>query len=335
MLSAHCASVSVWGGKLERQRQKQQHQQPFSEAAKSRRPDEVLWFLRQHFAPRPPPLCSAPPSSILPHHSPLTPQPVHWQTVVWLRPDTGCTQRQALRHRRRQSNDTGKEPSDVFGQEDEDFSLADCYLLCHEGERIRPFLPKPCGSAAWPLDGAHWPLIHGGCVAVWDCGSGLISLWQRQIEGTDFDNVKKEIRFFPSCVSREADKMAVWSGNGTVYFRLHTSLYENTQRIIEFSFNNMLWRKTFSSPQIIMNNCNELTQFWPKSSYCSRLNSSSFKVNIVIWKSGIFNYNLQNHHIIISATVHFIGCTDSCLNEANSMQTNRAGSSWASSVASL
>lgn len=200
--------------------------------------------------PRPPPLRSVPPSSILPHHSPLTPQPVHWQTVVWLRPDTGCTQRQALRHRRRQSNDTGEEPSDVFGQEDEDFSLADCYLLCHEGERIRPFLPKPCGSAAWPLDGAHWPLIHGGCVAVWECGSGLISLWQRQIEGTDFDNVKKEIRFFPSCVSREADKMAVWSVNGTVCFRLHTSLYENTQRLQEFRFNNMLRRKTFGSPKL-------------------------------------------------------------------------------------
>lgn len=117
-----------------------------------------LWFLRQQFAPASL-LSSLPTTSIPPHHSPLTQQPVHWQTVVWLGPDIRCTQRQALRHRSCQSNDTGREPLDVFGQEDEDFSSADSYLPCRQGGGWSwgpgPRLsPQPCGFTTWPLDGA-------------------------------------------------------------------------------------------------------------------------------------------------------------------------------------
>lgn len=51
-----------------------------------------------------------------------------------------------------------------------------------------------CGSVAWPLDVTFRPLIQGFCGPVFvRCGSWVTSLQQSQIEGTDFDNVKKEI----------------------------------------------------------------------------------------------------------------------------------------------
>lgn len=165
-----------------------------------------LWFLRQQFAPASL-LSSLPTTSIPPHHSPLTQQPVHWQTVVWLGPDIRCTQRQALRHRSCQSNDTGREPLDVFGQEDEDFSSADSYLPCRRGwglelgaraEAFSPALWLHYMASGWSLR----PLICRCGAVPWQCGSGsgLISQWRRQIAETDFDNVKKEISFFFSSV---------------------------------------------------------------------------------------------------------------------------------------
>lgn len=186
----NCVSVSVWGGKLEQQ-------QPFSEAAKSRRPDEVLWFLRQLFAPGPLPSAQfhpLPSSHITPHslrNLCTDRQLSDWGLTLGVHSakpsDTGAVNHTTLARNPQMCLDKWMR-----------ISASQIAIYCATGaERIRSFLPKPCGSAAWPLDGAHWPLIYGVCVAVWECGSGLISLWQRQIEGTDFDNVKKEIRFFP------------------------------------------------------------------------------------------------------------------------------------------
>lgn len=56
-----------------------------------------------------------------------------------------------------------------------------------------------------------------------ECGIGVTSLQQRQIEGTDFDNVKKEISFSPLGVARQADKMTGWSGR--ICFHPLTSVF--------------------------------------------------------------------------------------------------------------
>lgn len=79
----------------------------------------------------------------------LSPEPARWQTVGWLRPDIRRTQ-----HPFNTSavSQTAVEPSDVFREKDEDFSQADCYLLCHRGAEGQGFSPHPCGSAAQPLD---------------------------------------------------------------------------------------------------------------------------------------------------------------------------------------
>lgn len=96
-------------------------------SARSCRPDEVLWFLRWHFAHRTLVLTSI---LFCPHITRLSlQQTASWWTVCWLSLDTQRTQHQALPHRRRQSNNASEEPSDVFGQEDESFSQSNCYLL--------------------------------------------------------------------------------------------------------------------------------------------------------------------------------------------------------------
>lgn len=103
-------------------------------------------------------------------------------------------------------------------------------------EGIRLFFPlhhpRSCGSAARPPVVTFWPLIQGFCGAVVvRCGSGVTSLQQRQIEGTDFDNVKKEISFFPLGVARQADKMAGWSGR--ICFHPLTSVLFFSERLAE------------------------------------------------------------------------------------------------------
>lgn len=154
-----------------------------------------------------------------------------------------------------------------------------CVCMCVEESGFS----SPALWLCWLASGCNpWPLIHECCVVAWECGSGLISLRQRQIEGADFDNVKTEIRFFPFGVSREADKMIGWSGG--IYFHPVTSLFKKIHRIINFSFNNIL----FSN--IIMNNCNLLTVFtiilfgWA---------IHSFKSKIVI------ECNFQNARVVI------------------------------------
>lgn len=76
----------------------------------------------------------------------------------------------------------------MFGQEDEDFNRADCYLQCYGvwgvggggADYFSSPPPRSCGSAAWPLDVTFWPLIQGFCGAVVvRCGSGVTSLQQR------------------------------------------------------------------------------------------------------------------------------------------------------------
>lgn len=76
-----------------------------------------------------------------------------------------------------------------------------------------------------------------------ECGSGVTSLQQRQIEGTDFDNVKKEISFSPLGIARQADKMAGWSGR--ICFHPLTSVFyfRKTRRATTSSFNAILFSR--------------------------------------------------------------------------------------------
>lgn len=125
-------------------------------SARSCRPDEVLWFLRWHFAHRTLVLISI---LFCPHITRLSlQQTASWWTVCWLSLDTQRTQHQAPPHRRRQSNNTREEPSDVFGQEDESFSQSNCYLLWGVGVQDQAFPPHPCGLCCnlWPLFHRSW-----------------------------------------------------------------------------------------------------------------------------------------------------------------------------------
>lgn len=254
LITLHSPSVGYSGCVYVSAPEEQQQQRLVSDTAKSRGPDEALWFLRQHF----PPLTF----TLVPPPTSLT-YSATWQTVVWPRLDIRCTQRQTLQHRRCQSNDTGEESSDVFGQEDDDFSRADCA----EG-RIRARLPGhvalPPGLWMGPV--ASHPLVP---VVLWDCGCGLISLWQRQIEEAAFDNVRKEIRFPPLRVSREADKMAVLSPRVAVSLHRHTSLLEKIRRVVDFSCNSASPRKIILFPNAPANSeCIAAKPFWvSQSSY--------------------------------------------------------------------
>lgn len=135
--------------------------------ARSCRPDEVVWFLRWHFAHRTLVLTSI---LFCPRITRLSlQQTAYWWTACWLRLDMQRTQHPAPQHRLCQSNNTSKEPSDVFGQEDESFSQSNCYLLCHRG-RDQAFPPHPCGLCC-----NLWPLIHQSREGVCECGDELIS----------------------------------------------------------------------------------------------------------------------------------------------------------------
>lgn len=64
----------------------------------------------------------------------------------------------------------------MFGQEDEDFSGVDWYLLCHGRERVGPFLPSPVAlpPGLWMEPLASHTLMLCGAL---ECGGGgLISL---------------------------------------------------------------------------------------------------------------------------------------------------------------
>lgn len=157
-------------------------QQLFSEAAKSRRPDEVLWFLRQHFAPASPPLRSLlsssllffPPSSLATHSATcaLTDSCLAeaWHSVYTV--PSPPTQALSIKWHWRETlrcvwtRGGGFQP---------------CRLLftVPQGGRVSglfsPALWLRRMASGWSLR----PLVHWCCLVPCECGSGLIALWQR------------------------------------------------------------------------------------------------------------------------------------------------------------
>lgn len=71
----------------------------------------------------------------------------------------------------------------------------------------------------------------------------MTSLQQRQIEGTDFDNVKKEISFSPLSIARQADKTAVWSSRICFHPLTSVFFYRKTHRATTSSFNAILYSR--------------------------------------------------------------------------------------------
>lgn len=125
------------------------------------------------------------------------------------------------------------------------------------------FAPQPRGSATCPLDEACGLSYIDAVRCCETVAVGWFSLWQRQIEETDFDNVKKEIRFLPFCVSREADKMTVSSRGVTVCLHRHNSLLQDVRTIIDFSFYNTLRKKLLCSQNaLVKHNCILAAPVW-------------------------------------------------------------------------